>query len=149
MYRVVQDHLLTFYDEVARESDGSGEVPRYVREEFDGFLRCGILQDGLARVVCKACRFEHVVAHSCKGRGICPSYSARRMTAIAAKLCDEVLPQVPYRQWTLSFPQFLRPRLAATPKLISNVLTQFFRLVFAWQRRKAKALAWISGLVLK
>ncbi len=41
---------------------------------------------------------------SCKGRGFCPSCCGRRMADTAVHLCDEVLPEVPIRQWVLSFP---------------------------------------------
>jgi hypothetical protein len=45
---------------------------------------------------------------SCKSRGICASCNTRRMVETAAHLVDEVFPQVPVRQWVLSFPKRLR-----------------------------------------
>ena len=48
-------------------------LPRNVDKELDAFLECGLLHRGFARVVCHRCRNEHLVAFSCKGRGICPS----------------------------------------------------------------------------
>ena len=38
------------------------------------------------------------VAFSCKGRGVCPSCTTRRMAETAAHLCDHVFPRLPVRQ---------------------------------------------------
>ncbi|WP_236644179.1 transposase zinc-binding domain-containing protein [Sorangium cellulosum] len=39
-----------------------------------------------------------LVAFSCKGRGFCPSCLGRRMCATAAKLIEDVLPEVAHRR---------------------------------------------------
>jgi ribosomal protein S27E len=57
-------------------------------DEFDAFLECGILVHGFLRLRCSGCGHEKLVALSCKRRGICPSYGARRMAATAACLFD-------------------------------------------------------------
>ena len=72
-------------------SHGFG-LPRFIEREFDRYLRCRILAHGFARVRCDGCAAEIVVAFSCKGRGVCPSCTARRMADTAASLCDHVLP---------------------------------------------------------
>jgi putative transposase len=56
----------------------------------------------------------------------------------AAHLVDRVLPHVPYRQWTLSFPHRVRWVLLKDVGLLSDVLTLFLRAVFALQRRRAR-----------
>jgi len=43
-----------------------------------------------------------------KGRGICPSCNQRAMVETAAHLIDSVLPQVPFRQFVMSFPKRIR-----------------------------------------
>ena len=53
------------------------------------------------RLRCPKCRFERLVAFSCKGR-LCPSCTGRRMADIAASLVDDLLPEAPYRQWVLT-----------------------------------------------
>lgn len=62
-------------------------------------------QDG--RVRCTACGDELLVAFSCKGRGICPSCTTRRMQGTATHLVDRVLPRVPMRQRVLKATGFL------------------------------------------
>ena len=63
-----------------------------------------MLAHGFARVRCESCKDELLVAFSCKGRGVCPSCSAKRAHVTAVQWVERVLPHVPYRQWTLSFP---------------------------------------------
>jgi ribosomal protein S27E len=50
-----------------------------VLDEFEAYLRCGILAHGLLRVRCKDCGHSRVVAFACKRRGFCPSCLGRRM----------------------------------------------------------------------
>ena len=140
LYRVIQQHLLTFYAEVEGQSAEGYSLPRYVKEEFEGYLKCGLPQHGFARIKCKSpdCGHEHLVAYSCKSRAICPSCTARRMADVAAHLCDHVLPDIGYRQWTLSFPKYIRFRLAHNSHLLSKVLKVFHRTVVSWQKRQAK-----------
>jgi hypothetical protein len=63
-----------------------------VIREFEEYLRCGIPEHGLARLECRRCGHEIVVAWSCKSRGCCPSCCGRRMAEVAAHLVDAVLP---------------------------------------------------------
>ena len=62
------------------------------------------------------------MAFSCKKRGFCPSCGARRMAETAALLSDEVFPDVPLRQWVISFPFPLRYLFAAHPQAMGKVL---------------------------
>ena len=78
------------------------------------------------------------MAFSCKRRGWCPSCMGRRMVDTAARLVDEVLPQVPVRQFVLSLPFEIRYRLAYDGKLISGLLAVFLRVVTAWYVRQAR-----------
>ena len=50
------------------EAEG-GALPAFVKQEFDDYLKCGLLEHGLLRVKCDACSHEHLVAFSCKRRG--------------------------------------------------------------------------------
>ncbi|MFT5675658.1 MAG: ribosomal protein S27E, partial [Paraglaciecola sp.] len=70
-------------------------LPKYVRSEFEAYLKCGLLEYGFLRVRCEDCHHEHLVAFSCKRRGFCPCCGARRMAESAALLVDDVLPHEP------------------------------------------------------
>lgn len=60
LWRVVQQHLLTFLDR-AREAGG---LPAYVGRAFRKFFDCGILSKGFARVRCEQCGYDAAVAFS-------------------------------------------------------------------------------------
>ena len=116
LHRIVREHLETYFA-LANESDPMGNgVPDHVEKEFRSYLRCGILAHGFARARCSSCGYDFLVAFSCKGRGACPSCSAKRMAATAAHLVDHVIPHVPVRQWVLSVPKRLRPFLHHRPR---------------------------------
>lgn len=139
LHRIVRENLQTMLAE-ARDANGMG-LPRYVEREFRAYLACGILAHGFVRISCDTCRKDMLVAFSCKGRGLCPSCSARRMADTAAHLVDRVIPQAPIRQWVLSFPKRIRLWLARDQKRVTKVHRLFVRAVFAWQRKKARVRA--------
>ena len=125
LYQVVRDHFETFRAEAARVYERD-VLPRFIEEEFRGFLRCGFLAGGFARFHCGRCGLDRLVPFSCKGRAVCPSGGGRRMAERAAHLVDDVFPVVPVRQpgvpaarflrggveWVLSLPHRLRYVLA-------------------------------------
>lgn len=135
LYHVVRDHFETFRAHAAGLRDGEG-LPGFVEQEFRDFLRCGWLAGGFARLRCTRCRTERLVAFSCKGRGFCPSCGGRRMVERAAHLVDHVLPDVPVRQWVLTFPYHLRYRLAWDHDGCRAVTRLFVRAVFGFLRRR-------------
>ena len=67
LYQVIQDHVETFLAQVEQET-GTG-LPRFVKDEFEAFLECGILAHGFLRLRCGECAHEKLVAFSCKRRG--------------------------------------------------------------------------------
>lgn len=104
-------------------------MPRFIKDEFDAFLECGILAHGFLRLRCGECGHDKLLAFSCKRRGFCPSCGARRMSQTAAHLVDHVIPHVPVRQWVLSLPIPLRVLLAAQPELVTPVLQVVQRVI--------------------
>ncbi len=140
LYRLVAGELDTLRDAVASASTYGTGLPPHVGKELEAYLRCGIRAHGFARVLCHRCRAEHLVAFSCKGCGICPSCTGRRMADTAAHLVDRVLPRVPMRQYVATFPRQVRFHLAADPRLASAALREVLRVVFAHQRRRARRL---------
>jgi len=72
------------------------------------YLDCGVWDNGFARVRCRRCPQEFLVAFSCKGRGLCPSCGAKRAAELAAFLVDEVVEDVGHAQWVFTVPKMLR-----------------------------------------
>ena len=116
LYRTVQAHLATW---LALHEDGAGGgVPGVTEREFRRYLECGILAHGFARARCADCGHDFLIAYSCKGRGVCPSCTARRMVETAAHLALHVIPRLPVRQWVLSVPKRLRYHLEHDPAFL-------------------------------
>ena len=66
------------------------------RRTLEGFLECGDLACGFARIRC-ACGNEQLLPFSCK-RKLCPSCEARRRVEWADHVVENVLPDLAYRQ---------------------------------------------------
>lgn len=135
LHRLVREHLETFRQQVHTES--GTQLPDFVANKFEGYLRCGVLAHGFLRLRCDECREDHLVGFSCKGRGFCPSCGARRMAQTAAHLVDEIFPDVPNRQWVLSLPIPLRVLLAAQPRLLTPVLEVVQRAIAGYLAKKS------------
>src|SRR5690606_6674928 len=63
LYQLVAEHYPKFRDR--RVAEGRA-LPRYVEDEFEAYLKCGLLEHGFLRVKCDSCRAEKLVAYSCK-----------------------------------------------------------------------------------
>jgi hypothetical protein len=101
----------------------------YVRKAFAKYLECGIFAHGFARARCDDCGHDFLVAFSCKGRGVCPSCTTRRMAETAAHLTDHVFPRLPVRQWVLSVPKRLRYFMQRDGAVLGMVLRIFLRVI--------------------
>ena len=131
-YKIIESEVLTQFH--SREQ----KLPAHVEDEFHKFLSCGQLSKGFLRVLCHHCKNEKLVPFSCKGRTICPRCAGRRMNDGAAHLIDHVIPDVPIRQWVISFPFQMRYLLAYRPNLQSTVLSIWIRLISSFYKKKAK-----------
>lgn len=110
LHRVVREYLETYL--VSGERDGGimPNTPFHVQTAFREYLKCGIPAHGFAWVFCAGCGHDFLVAFSCEGRDVCPSCATRRMVEIAAHMTDNAVPVVPFRQWVLSVPKWVRWR---------------------------------------
>lgn len=129
LYQLVERYYPDFHRLMALQGT---PLPAYVSREFEDYLKCGRLEHGFLRVRCESCHTEKLVAFSCKRRGFRPSCGARQMIDSAALLVDEVLPQVPLRQWVLSVPFQLRFLFASYPHLMSKALEIVYRTIATW-----------------
>ena len=112
-------------------------LPRFVKKELEGYLDCGHLCRGFARLRCEGCPKSHLVAFSCKGRGFCPSCLGRKMCATAANLVEHLLPAAPLRQWVLTVPFPWRKRLGYDGPMLGAFVRKFADAVLSFYRRRA------------
>ena len=121
-YQCVEDHFERFeqvYEERFDKRDGFFRP--YVMRVIYRYLDCGILRNGFARVRCKECNYEYLLAFSCKRRHFCPSCHQKRVVEFGEWLCKEVLKAVPHRHFTFSIPKILRRYFLYDRKLLSDL----------------------------
>jgi ribosomal protein S27E len=108
-YRCVEDYFETFvqnYDEHFSRQYGFWRP--YLQQVIDRYLDCGDLHNGFARVKCRDCSHEYLLAFSCKRRHFCPSCHQKRVVAFGEWLCMDVLKKIPHRHFVFSIPKILR-----------------------------------------
>ena len=92
-----------------------------MRKVIYRYLDCGIPHNGFARVRCKDCGHEYLLAFSCKRRHLCPSCHQKRVVEFGEWLCEEVIKAVPHRHFILSIPKILRRYFLFDRKLLSEM----------------------------
>lgn len=100
------DLFLETYDE--RFLDQHGPLTARACRTLEGYIRCGVLSAGFARVRCGACGHELLVAFSCQLRGVCPSCQQKRAEILCRFVIDEIIEPVGHRQLVFVLPKHLR-----------------------------------------
>ncbi|MBC8441861.1 MAG: transposase [Deltaproteobacteria bacterium] len=121
-YQCIEDHFETFeqvYED--RFERRYGFYRPYVHQVICRYLDCGILHNGFARVRCKECGHEYLLAFSCKRRHFCPSCHQKRVVEFGEWLCHEVVKAIPHRHAVLSIPKILRRYFLYDRKLLSGL----------------------------
>lgn len=97
--------------------------PRRSRETafFYEYLGCGDLKQGFARVRCRECGHEYLLAYSCKRRYYCTSCHTRRAVAFAEWQYGTVLWSVAHRQIVLTIPKMLRAYFRYDRRLLGDL----------------------------
>lgn len=115
----------------------------YLQKVIYRYLDCGDLYNGFARVKCKDCNHEYLLAFSCKRRHFCPSCHQKRVVEFGEWLCANVLKKVPYRHFVFSIPKILRRYfLGACPVLDTGI--EVFLLIPAFAGTSLSRCAWES-----
>jgi hypothetical protein len=131
----VREHYKTF---LAQLENGGRNLPKHVVQEFEEYLKCGILAHGFLRLKCGDCKAERLVAFSCRGRGFCPSCLGKRQALATEFLMENLLGGLPVRQFVLSVPFELRFLMARDAKLMSLILAIVNKSIATLYRHKAK-----------
>jgi len=133
VYRPRKPHLTPFYPCVQdfwelledvweeRFRKRFGFLRSHLRAVMLGFLQCGDLHAGFARIRCNACGHEFLLAYSCKLRHFCPACHQKRTVQLAEWICGHVLKAVPHRHRTFSLPKILRLYFLYDRKLLAHL----------------------------
>ena len=92
LFRLVEQHLEKFlrvYEE--RFAKVQGPLRPVVERVLRGFLTCGLVEHGFARLWCGTCRTSVLCPFSCRGRSFCPSCEKKKQLLWAEWLQKEVL----------------------------------------------------------
>ncbi len=137
LYRAVLDHLETHLAEGdCAKNDPSGSVAEH---SLRAFLQCGLPRFGAARFRCRNCGESRFVPFSCKRRMACPSCDAKRAVVESAHALENLLPDVPYRQWVFVLPKRLRWFVHRDARLAGEIDRILARTLTGWCRRKSGA----------
>ncbi|MDD4862299.1 MAG: transposase [Smithellaceae bacterium] len=121
-YHCVEDYfekLIGEYDE--HFSRDYGFWRPYIEKVIYRYLDCGDLSHGFARVKCKDCGHEYLLAFSCKRRHFCPSCHQKRVVEFGEWLCMDVLKKIPHRHFVFSIPKLLRRYFLYDRKLLAGL----------------------------
>jgi Zn finger protein HypA/HybF involved in hydrogenase expression len=108
-YQCIEDNYEMFERVYERKYQSKyGYFRPIVTKVIYQYLDCGILHNGFARVKCRNCKHEYLLAFSCKRRHFCPSCHAKRVAAFGEFACSNVLKNVPHRHFVFSIPKIIR-----------------------------------------
>ena len=122
------------YDEKYAAKYGMFRLER-IQQIGERFATCGDYLQGIARVRCTnpECAYDYFRPFSCKGFYLCSSCSQKRTLLFAEHLSNDVLLNLPHRQFVFSIPKALRPffrhdrRLfAELSRLIFSMISEFY-----------------------
>jgi len=137
LYRAILDHLETYLTVRSRaKADPSHPV---AEESLRSFLQCGIPRFGVARFRCKDCGDSRFVPFSCKRRTACPSCDAKRAVVESGHALEDLLPDVPYRQWVFVLPKRLRYFVHRDPRLTGEIDAILARTLTSFYRKRSQA----------
>ena len=131
LYALVEDYYEEFervYDD--RYQQQYGRWRPVIGEVMRKYLECGDLHRGFARLGCDGCRYQAILAYSCKCRLFCPSCQQKRVLLFAEWLDTHILEQVSHAQFVFTIPKLLRPIFKYHPKELGLLCKS------AWQSLK-------------
>ena len=113
LHTIFDHHFPDFceqYDEKYASKYGMFRLER-IQQIGERFSTCGDYLQGIARVRCTnpECGYDYFRPFSYKGFYLCPSCSQKRTLLFAEHLSNDVLLNLPHRQFVFSIPRALRP----------------------------------------
>jgi len=122
LFALVEDN----FDELERVWDERYEKQHgfwrpIIRHVVQQYMDCGDLRCGFARIWCPKCRIDLLLPYSCRRRCFCPSCCQKRALLFAEHVDQEVLGEVPIRQYVVTIPKMLRLYFKYDRKLLGEL----------------------------
>ena len=109
--------------------------PADILERVDQYIGCADWTKGVARIRCDDCGHSYFRPFSCKTFHLCPSCDQKRTLLYAEYLAENLLLDLPHRQFVFTIPKILRPWFKTNKRffgevsrLIFSLLSEFFSL---------------------
>ncbi|NLD04821.1 MAG: transposase [Synergistaceae bacterium] len=109
--------------------------PQVTIDRLEQFVGCADWAKGVARIRCEECGHSYFRPFSCKAFHLCPSCDQKRTLLYAEYLAEDLLLDLPHRQFVFTIPKILRPYFKSdkrlfgeVSKLIFSLLSDFFSL---------------------
>jgi hypothetical protein len=106
-----------------------------ILDRLEQFTGCADWSKGVARIRCEDCGHSYFRPFSCKVFHLCPSCDQKRTLLYAEYLAEDLLLDLPHRQFVFTIPKILRPYFKSdkrlfgdVSKLIFSLLSEFFSL---------------------
>nr|ADM26830.1 ISCR20 transposase [Escherichia coli] len=106
-----------------------------ILDRLEHFTDCADWSKGVARIRCEDCGHSYFRPFSCKVFHLCPSCDQKRTLLYAEYLAEDLLLDLPHRQFVFTIPKILRPYFKSdkrlfgeVSKLIFSLLSEFFSL---------------------
>ena len=143
LHTIFEKHFQDFcaaYEETYADRYGKFRLER-IMEVCEHFITCGDYLQGVARIRCTnpECGHDYFRPFSCKGFYMCPSCSQKRTLLFAEHLTEEVLFQLPHRQFVFTFPKALRVFFRHDRRLFADISRLIFSMVHEFYHEVAGA----------
>jgi len=127
--QTIVSHSLTQYQAYASPSET-------ILDRLEQFTACADWTKGVARIRCEDCGHSYFRPFSCKVFHLCPSCDQKRTLLYAEYLAEDLLLDLPHRQFVFTIPKILRPYFKSDKRLFGEVSKLIFSLLsdfFPWQ----------------
>ena len=149
LYALVEDYFEEFervYDD--RYQQQYGRWRPVIGEVMRKFLECGDLHRGFARLACDGCRYQAILAYSCKCRLFCPSCQQKRVLLFAEWLDTHILAEVSHGQYVFTIPKLLRSIFKYHPKDLGLLCQSAWQALKEMSHEVASDPAALPGVVI-
>ena len=151
LHNIFEGHFADFceqYDKNFAATYGKFRLER-IKKLGERFETCGDYLRGVARVRCinPECGHDYFRPFSCKGFYLCPSCSRKRTLLFAEHLVEEVLLDLPHRQFVFTVPKALRPFFRHDRRLFADVSRLIYNLLGEFNN-EAAGRSLLSGMVV-
>jgi len=131
LQQIFKDHFYEFEEDYADKYAnllGDYRIIRF-KKVSERFIYCGDYTQGIARIHYNSCGHDMFIPFSCKGFFLCPSWGQKRTLMFAEHLIEDVLLDVPHKQYVFTFPKRMRPYFRRNWELFSDISHLIYKMM--------------------